>query len=96
MYGEIIIQFGVKGGYKLIALPCSDDSAIHSCEDHYTVRDIFDIRCADEGHRNLAHGAETLRCVKAAELSAIGVADGGDTHGGEIGTCVVFDPLRKQ
>ena len=94
VYGEIIIQFGVKGGYKLIALPCSDYFAIHSCEDHYTVRDIFDIRCADEGHRNLAHGAETLRCVEATELSAVGIADGGDFHGGKVNASKRFEYLK--
>ena len=48
------IQFRMECQCKLVVVTYSNDTIFHSCQNLYVIGCGYDIRCADESHRNIA------------------------------------------
>ena len=78
----ILIELGMEGGDKLIALSCCHDMVVNHCQHLHLISCLLDIGRADEGHGHLV-GNPFERChyVETAQLSSVGIAACHDIHG---------------
>ena len=51
VYCGVVVEFGMEGGYKLVALLCRYYFSIYRGQHLYAFSYLFDVGCADEGHR---------------------------------------------
>ena len=85
MDGRVLIQLRVESRDQLVPLAGGDDVAVHFCQHLGLGADGGDVGGADEGHGDLAHAFHLGHGVEAAQLPPVGVALGGQVHGGEAG-----------
>ena len=86
----------MESRHELIFLPCGDDLAVNGSQYLRVARHLGYIRRAYKGHGDLSDAAEFRFGVKAAKLSAVGVAHSTDIHCGKMQPLVVFDFFGKQ
>ena len=51
VYCGVVVEFGMEGGYQLVALLCRYYFSIYRGQHLYAFSYLFDVGCADEGHR---------------------------------------------
>ena len=51
VYCGVVVEFGMEGGYQLVALLCRYYFSIYLGQHLYAFSYLFDVGCADEGHR---------------------------------------------
>ena len=51
VYCGVVVEFGMEGGYQLVALLCCHYFSIYRGQHLYAFSYLFDVGCADEGHR---------------------------------------------
>ena len=88
VYCGVVVEFGMEGGYQLVALLCRYYFSIYRGQHLYAFSYLFDVGCADEGHREnmLLRREEHWRlCVVAVKLASVGISAGADVHCGQAG-----------
>ena len=78
----VVVEFGVEGGGKLIALAGRNDVAIDGGDGLTIVGgNRLDVGCADEGHGHfLTNASDGTRDVETAQLATIGITAHLDVH----------------
>ena len=51
VYCGVVVEFGMEGGYQLVTLLCCHYFSIYLGQHLYAFSYLFDVGCADEGHR---------------------------------------------
>ena len=83
------VELRMEGGDQLLALAGGNNVSIHDSEGHGITGDLADVRGANEGHRNRSDAFEGRFGVEATQLAAIGIAGGGNVHGGKMRATVI-------
>ena len=86
----------MEGHCQLFSLPdCSDPAAVFG-EDFHAGDTKFDLRRSDETHGHIFYSGKSSAGVKAADLSAVGIAAYRDTQCTEVYSRIIQKLLRKQ
>lgn len=84
MEASIVGEFGMEGADEHVGLACSYDAAVDLSEDFDTFAYLLDEGGTDKGHGHRTEATQLADGIEAAQLTAVGIATGMDTHHVEV------------
>lgn len=81
---SIVGEFGMEGADEHVGLASSYDAAVDLSEDFDTFAYLLDEGGTDKGHGHRTEATQLADGIEAAQLTAVGIATGMDTHHVEV------------